>query len=50
MKPKFIEVIGEFTPRGGISIFLTLVTQRPESLQRPKKIKVENYSVNILLD
>ena len=21
MKPKFIEVIGEFTPRGGISIF-----------------------------
>jgi len=37
MKPKYIEVIGEFTPRGGIAIFP--FSQASNSTQKYKKIK-----------
>lgn len=43
MKPKYIEVIGEFTPRGGISIFP--YASRSNSAAKYKKIK-ENRFMN----
>lgn len=43
MKPKYIEVIGEFTPRGGISIFP--FAQKSNSTAKYKKLK-ENRFMN----
>ena len=42
MKPKFIEVIGEFTPRGGISIFP--YASASSSTKKYQKIKDDRFS------
>ncbi|MBC77531.1 MAG: 7-cyano-7-deazaguanine reductase [Halobacteriovoraceae bacterium] len=41
MKPKYIEVIGEFTPRGGIAIFP--FSSRSNSQAKYKRIKEERF-------
>lgn len=41
MKPKYIEVIGEFTPRGGIAIFP--FSSKSNSLKKYIKIKEERF-------
>lgn len=41
MKPKYIEVIGEFTPRGGIAIFP--FSSRSSSAAKYKRIKEERF-------
>ncbi|MEX0799559.1 MAG: preQ(1) synthase [Bacteriovoracaceae bacterium] len=41
MKPKYLEVIGEFTPRGGIAIFP--FASRCNSQAKYKKIKEERF-------
>ena len=43
MKPKYLEVIGEFTPRGGISIFP--YSSKSSTIAKYKKIK-ENRFMN----
>lgn len=42
MKPKFIEVIGEFTPRGGISIFP--YASSSNNTKEFKKLKTERFN------
>ena len=42
MKPKFIEVIGEFTPRGGISIFP--YASASSSAKKYQKIKDDRFT------
>jgi 7-cyano-7-deazaguanine reductase len=42
MKPKFIEVIGEFTPRGGVSIFPYVSASNTQS--RFKRLKDERFT------
>jgi len=45
MKPKFIEVIGEFTPRGGISIFpYASHANRQKKYAELKKDRFLNYA------
>ena len=45
MRPKFIEVIGEFTPRGGISIFpYSSYSSSKKAYKDIKKTRFENYS------
>lgn len=41
MKPKFIEVIGEFTPRGGITIYP--YCSKSNSMAKYKKLKEERF-------
>ena len=41
MKPKYIEVVGEFTPRGGISIFP--YSSKSNSVAKYKKIKDNRF-------
>jgi 7-cyano-7-deazaguanine reductase len=45
MKPNYLEVLGEFTPRGGISIFpfASVSNSKPE-FQRLKKERLTNYA------
>ena len=44
MKPKYIEVIGEFTPRGGISIFpMCSMANGEKAFLDLKKVRFENY-------
>lgn len=42
MRPKYIEVIGEFTPRGGIAIYP--FASRSQNLQKYKKLKEERFT------
>jgi len=42
MKPKYIEVIGEFTPRGGIAIYP--YASRSNSAAKYKKLKDERFT------
>ncbi|MDA9793118.1 preQ(1) synthase [Bacteriovoracaceae bacterium] len=42
MKPKYLEVIGEFTPRGGISIFP--YASHSNSMPKYKKIKEQRFT------
>jgi 7-cyano-7-deazaguanine reductase len=45
MKPKFIEVIGEFTPRGGITIYpYVSLANGSAKFKRLKDKRFENYS------
>ena len=45
MKPKFIEVIGEFTPRGGISIFpYSSYSNSQKKFKDLKKSRFEQYA------
>ena len=45
MKPAFIEVIGEFTPRGGISIFpYSSMSSKVKKYQEIKESRLKNYS------
>lgn len=45
MKPKYIEVIGEFTPRGGIAIFpFASAANASKEFQSLKKTRFENYA------
>ena len=45
MKPKFIEVIGEFTPRGGIAIFpYASESNKDKDFVELKKQRLFNYS------
>ncbi len=45
MKPKFIEVVGEFTPRGGISIFpYSSYAKRQKKYQDLKNTRFSNYA------
>ena len=45
MKPKYIEVIGEFTPRGGISIFpFSSYAKKEKKFQDLKKRRFEDYA------
>ena len=41
MKPKYLEVVGEFTPRGGITIYP--YASRSNSVAKYKKIKDERF-------
>lgn len=45
MKPNYLEVLGEFTPRGGIAIFpyASVSNSKPE-FQRLKKERLTNYA------
>lgn len=45
MKPKYLEVIGEFTPRGGISIFpMASASNSEKRFQELKATRFANYS------
>lgn len=45
IKPKYIEVIGEFTPRGGIAIYpFSSGSSNEEEFKRLKEIRKANYS------
>ncbi len=45
LKPKYLEVIGEFTPRGGISIFpYSSYSNNLKKFQALKKFRQNNYS------
>jgi len=45
MKPKFIEVMGDFTPRGGISIFpYASMSNKDKKYQNLKEARMVNYS------
>jgi 7-cyano-7-deazaguanine reductase len=45
MKPKFIEVIGEFTPRGGIAIFPYASAAKNETeFKELRRFRLMNYS------
>jgi 7-cyano-7-deazaguanine reductase len=45
IKPHFIEVIGEFTPRGGISIFpYSSKASKTKKYQEIKDTRIKNYS------
>ena len=45
LKPKYLEVIGEFTPRGGISIFpFASFANRQKKFQSLKEQRFLNYA------
>ncbi len=45
MKPKYIEVIGEFTPRGGIAIFpFSQASNAQAKFKKLKETRMANYS------
>ena len=45
MKPKFIEVIGEFTPRGGITIYPYVSLDNGSTrFKKIKELRFSNYS------
>jgi len=45
MKPKYIEVMGEFTPRGGIAIFpFAAASNSEETFQDMKTLRMMNYA------
>jgi 7-cyano-7-deazaguanine reductase len=45
MRPKYLEVIGEFTPRGGISIFpFSSYAKKEKKFQDLKKRRFEDYA------
>ena len=45
MKPKYIEVIGEFTPRGGIAIFpYASLANKQTKFKKIREDRMTNYS------
>jgi 7-cyano-7-deazaguanine reductase len=45
MKPKFIEVMGDFTPRGGIAIFpYASMDNGQKEFKNLKNVRMANYS------
>src|SRR3989338_7318285 len=45
MKPKYLEVMGEFTPRGGIAIFpFVSLANGTREFEELKKTRIANYA------
>lgn len=45
MKPKYIEVMGDFTPRGGIAIFpYASMSNKTKKYENIKDVRMSNYS------